>query len=98
MLVKKLSEAGKLLDLTQTNCLKSGYVIIKRGGEVGEHSTENKEEAIIVLSGKAKIVCEGEERVVGSNSIVYIPRNTKHNVLNENKKDLKYVYVTVKVS
>lgn len=94
MLVKKLDKVGRLLDLSETNRLKSGFVVLQSGEEVGEHITENKEEAIVILAGRAKLVCEDEEKIVKAESLVYIPESAMHNVINVGKKPLKYIYVT----
>ncbi len=73
--------------------MKSGLVILKPGKNVGEHITENKEEAIIVLSGRAEIINNGSTIEAQKNSIVYIPPETSHNVKNIGKSLLRYVYV-----
>ena len=94
MLIKDLKKAGRVLSLEETNHLKSGVVILQPGEEVGEHITENKEEAVIILSGQATVEIEGEDsRKVESYQLVYIPENKKHNIKNISNQPLHYLYL-----
>jgi len=82
-------------DSHKTKGLRAGLVILKPRELIGEHETENKEEALIVLKGNA-VVYYGKNRKikVSQNSFVYIPPETRHNVKNSGSKILQYVYVT----
>ncbi|OGK62063.1 hypothetical protein A2334_04320 [Candidatus Roizmanbacteria bacterium RIFOXYB2_FULL_38_10] len=71
----------------------SGFVLLHKGEEVGEHTTENREEVIYIIEGEAMIEMEGEKEYLEAGSIAYIPPNKKHNVKNEADEDLKYMYV-----
>ena len=74
--------------------MKSGYVILKPGESVGEHKTEAKEEAILVLEGEAQVFCAGKVLfTVKERNLVYIPPETDHDIKNNGAKPLKYVYV-----
>ncbi len=78
----------------QTSGLRSGLVNLKRGQEVGEHTTSAKEELVLVLSGKAEISFSGYPALTTqANSLVYIPAHTRHNVSNIGKGMLRYVYM-----
>ncbi len=78
----------------QTAGLRSGYVNLMPNQDVGEHNTENKEEIILILSGKAEISCDKYPPMSAElNSFIYIPPNTKHNVKNIGRKILRYVYI-----
>lgn len=78
----------------QTAGLRSGYVNLKPNHDVGEHNTENKEEIILILSGKGEISCDKYPPLVAElNSLIYIPPNTKHNVKNTGNNILRYVYI-----
>jgi mannose-6-phosphate isomerase-like protein (cupin superfamily) len=94
MLVKKFGQPGRLLDLSETNLLKAGFVVLKSGEEIGEHINQDREEILIVLSGNATVVCEGEKRDIGAGFLVYMPENSKHNVRNRGNGLLKYIYLT----
>jgi len=93
MIIKKLNNNGSLIKPPLSKQIKSGLVILQPGQEVGEHMTDKREEIIVILEGVATIIVEGETQSVGSNSIVYIPENKKHNILNKGKKILRYVYI-----
>jgi len=94
MLIKKLEKAGSLIDLTNAKIVKAGFVVLKEGEEVGEHVAKQKEEIIVILEGRARVVCENEEKLVRERSVIYIPENSKHNVINAGENFLKYVYIT----
>lgn len=71
-----------------------GRVEIKRPGEeTGAHLTEGKEEVIIVLEGTATVYY-GEARLkVPPGYSLFIAEGVLHNVRNEGRKRLRYVYV-----
>ena len=78
----------------ETQGMKSGYMTLNPGESVGEHSTGQKEEAIIVLEGKGEISCEGALPMKAEeNTLIYVPPETAHDVKNTGKDVLKYVYV-----
>jgi len=86
-------------DSTKQGGLCSGFVALKPGESIGEHRTDNKEEVIIIIKGKA-IIYYGKNKSVkaAQNTFVYIPLDTVHNVKNPGSKILQYVYVTAKVN
>lgn len=97
-LVVKLDSSSKYLRLLsgkpQTKGMRSGLVSLKPGEEIGEHSTENKEEALVILNGEAEISCgKAATFKAAAGSLVYIPPDTRHNVKNCGKNLLKYVYI-----
>ena len=74
--------------------MKSGLVSLKPGDNVGIHSTENREELIIVMEGKGEMIFDGYDSVKlcrGENA--YCPPYTEHNVINTGDKMLRYIYV-----
>ena len=74
--------------------LKSGYVILQPGESVGEHSTENKEEIIIILEGEAEVIVEGNRpAIVKGKNAIYVPPQKVHNIKNIGQKQLKYVFI-----
>ena len=92
MIIKKLENPGRVLPKEKARVIKSGYVILKKGEEIGEHITDKREELIVLFQGEAKIVCEGRESIVEAPSAIYIEPEKKHNVINAGDMDLKYVY------
>mgnify|MGYP000237318370 CR=1 FL=1 len=98
----KLANAGKWRKLLKRGegslNFSSGLVVLKKGECVGEHKTENVEEVIVILSGTAEILINGKRyRTVEAPSIVYIPPDVEHNVLNSKSRVLKYIYITSKI-
>jgi len=96
--VIKLEKGNKyqrlLAGAPQTAGMRSGHVNLMPGQDIGEHSTDNKEEAIIILKGKAQILSEQSDPISAeSESLIYIPANTKHNIKNIGQGTLQYVYV-----
>lgn len=82
----------------QTAGMRSGHVNLMPGQDIGEHSTDNKEEAIIILKGKAQVLSDKSDPIsVESESLIYIPANTKHNIKNIGQDVLRYVYVVCEI-
>lgn len=52
---------------------------------------------LIILQGRASIECESETVEVDARSIIYIPRNARHNVMNKSPGDLMYIYLVTPV-
>ncbi len=73
--------------------LKAGRVTLQPGESVGEHVTEKREEAIIVLKGTATLVVEGKATELSRSQIFYIGPEKKHDVKNNDSTELEYIYV-----
>lgn len=84
-----------LVSLSDSHQLRSGYVLLEPGKEVGEHKTEGGEEILVVMDGTAEILCGGKAETVRAPAAVLIPAYTIHNVKNKSQDLLKYVYVVV---
>lgn len=101
MIIKINSEQGyqRLLGGSpDTSGMKSGKVSLKINESVGEHSTDNKEEAIIILQGEAEISCAGKNPMTAAEgALIYIPPHTRHDVKNIGKDTLNYVYIVAPV-
>ncbi|HZD30591.1 MAG TPA: cupin domain-containing protein [Candidatus Angelobacter sp.] len=75
--------------------MKSGLVVLAPGKSVGQHSTEDHEEMVIVLEGQGQLVL-GDRRVdISPQSAAYSPPGTQHDVVNTGSGVLRYVYVVV---
>lgn len=78
----------------ETATMHSGLVTLEPGKSVGTHSTGPKEEALVVLKGKGKlIITDGPELDLEANTMAYCPPQTEHNVINTGKKPLRYIYI-----
>lgn len=71
--------------------------MLKPKESVGEHSTKDREEIIIILEGKARVSFGKKGRfILKEKSFAYLPCSTKHNVENAGKGLLKYTYITAR--
>ena len=77
--------------------MRCGLVILKSGKSVGSHCAHGKEEALILLRGKAKIFCGKKSLIARAGAFVYIPENAVHDVKNAGRGALKYIYVTSRI-
>jgi len=77
--------------------MRSGKVVLQPGETVGRHNTENKEELIIILEGEGQFLYgENHNLLFDSNSVLYCPPMTEHNVINTGATPLTYIYVVAK--
>ena len=83
-----------LQGLPQTAGMRSGFVRLKPGENVGWHTTGQNEEALVVLHGQGEALIEGQPKLsFVSPSLAYIPPATRHNVANTGTGSLEYVYL-----
>ncbi len=92
-------ESQKLLDGQPQTCgMRSGRVYLKPGQSCGRHSTKDREELLVFLSGQGKLLIgQTESFHVGVGRICYIPPNTLHDVKNEGTEPLIYIYCVAPV-
>jgi len=75
--------------------LRAGLVTLKPKQEVGKHNTQNKEEALIILKGKAVVSYGRDKKIKASRHMfVFIPPRVSHNVKNSGSSNLQYIYLT----
>ena len=78
-----------------TRGMKSGHVALKETEEVGEHSTNDLEEALVILKGKGSLAINNKDKVdFEAGMVLYVPPNTIHNVKNIGKEILEYIFIT----
>lgn len=93
------SDCPLLRGSPQTTGMRSGFVRLKPGESVGQHSTQEHEEALVVLQGEGKAEVEGREAVlISSRMLAYIPPHSRHNVTNTGTEMLEYVYVVAPIA
>jgi mannose-6-phosphate isomerase-like protein (cupin superfamily) len=102
VLAVSLAQDGKyqrlLAGCPQTYGIKSGHILLGPGNSVGEHTTDVKEEVIIITRSKAQLICSGDNPVtVTTENIIYIPPETRHDIRNIGEDVLEYVYVVASV-
>ncbi len=82
-----------------TRGMRSGRVSLKAGEDVGEHSTGDHEEIVIVLEGRGLACATGREPLhLEAGQAVYVPPHTTHNMKNLDAPVFEYIYVVAPVS
>ena len=83
----------------QTRGMRSGRVFLAPEQACGQHSTKDREELLVFLSGRGELqIGEGGKFEVGQGKVSYIPPNTLHNVKNTGSVPLVYVYCVAPVA
>jgi len=78
-----------------TSGIKSGHVVLMPGENIGEHTTDEREEVIIVLKGNGEAIIDKDNILKIENGIVlYIPPKTLHDIKNTGSDKLEYIFVT----
>jgi quercetin dioxygenase-like cupin family protein len=78
----------------QTAGMRGGNVRLKPGASVGWHSTEQHEEALVILRGAGAANIEGQpDLALSEHQLAYIPPQTKHNVTNTGAQEMEYVWI-----
>jgi len=87
-----------LKGVPETSGMRGGSVKLKPGESVGWHSTNQNEEALVILDGSGVAKIEGGADVVlREKMMAYIPPGTRHNVTNSGKQVMEYVWVVAPV-
>jgi len=74
--------------------MRAGMVRLKHGQSVGWHSTDQNEEALVILHGSGVAKLEGQSDIpLRTRMLAYIPPNTRHNVTNTGPELLEYTWV-----
>ena len=77
----------------QTYGMRSGRVYLEPGQACGLHSTKDREELLVFLSGQGELIIGQENHLqVGKGKVSYIPPKTDHDVKNTGSEPLVYVY------
>lgn len=75
------------------------FVRLRPGQSVGWHSTAQNEESLIILHGAGDALIEGQpKRRLAAPQFLYIRPATRHNVENDGRELLEYVYVVAPAS
>ncbi len=83
----------------QTSGMRGGSVKLNPGESVGWHSTSANEEALVILQGSGVANTEGHPDVpLKEKMLAYIPPATRHNVTNNGKEVLEYVWVVAPIN
>lgn len=77
----------------ESKILKSSKVTLSPGKEIGEHTTNKREEFLIILKGTATLSKEDKVIELKQGETHYIKENIKHNIKNNSNDVLEYIYV-----
>jgi len=81
----------------ETVTMRSGSVVLLPSKNVGEHSTGDYEEALVVFSGSGDMrLANGTILNLKPYVVVYCPPDTKHDVFNTGSEPLRYVYLVAR--
>lgn len=95
--LKSKEKYQRLLDKDSGTCgIKSGHVILKPGENIGEHTTGEREEVIIVLKGIGEIVVDKKKFKLDRSAVLYIPPQTNHDIKNTGSRILEYIFIISK--
>jgi len=86
-----------LLNESNAEKMHAGLVSLQPGEDVGSHSTNGNEELIIVIEGTGLIETEGIKSKIAKDQVAYNPPFTNHNVINNGKNVMKYIFVVSEV-
>jgi len=82
----------------ETCGMRSGRVELAPGDEIGEHSTGDHEEVLVVIEGTGRVCVEGHDPLtIQGGQEAYIPPRSTHNVRNTGEGTLRYIYVVAPV-
>jgi quercetin dioxygenase-like cupin family protein len=83
-----------ILDSTKSVQMRSGFVTLRPGENVGSHNTGQHEELLIILKGKGRVEAQQlGTKNISEGMVVYIPPNDQHNVYCAGASPLLYIYV-----
>lgn len=98
--LSKSAKYQRLLDGEPQTCgMRSGRVYLQPGDACGKHSTKQREELLVFLSGQGRLLIgENDSYPIGEGKVSYIPPNTVHDVENTGTKPLIYIYCVAGVN
>ncbi len=101
--ILQLSQSGtdkvtSILDSTKSVQMRSGFVTLQPGEDVGSHNTGDHEELLVILNGRGEIKAQGiGTKDVEKGMAVYIPPNNQHNVYCTGSAPFQYIYIVARV-
>ena len=57
--------------------------------EIGEETHGTSDQILVIVKGEGEAVVNGQTTRIGKHSVVYVPANTMHNVINKGDEDMK---------
>jgi quercetin dioxygenase-like cupin family protein len=75
----------------QAKNLGGMFGLLVAGSQVPYHYHNHRESIIIVLSGEATEVIEGQEIQIKAGDVLFIPAGEKHTTINRSNQDFRYL-------
>ncbi|MDJ0727173.1 MAG: phosphomannose isomerase type II C-terminal cupin domain [Prochloraceae cyanobacterium] len=73
---------GKVAVLEEASRYRINRIVLKPGHHISTQMHYHRSEHWIVVSGTAKVICDGKEKLLMQNQSTYVPMNTPHRVEN----------------
>lgn len=68
---------------------------IHKGGSIGIHKHEISDDINYVLSGLGKVICDGEEEILGAGCCHICKKGSEHSIINMGDEDLVLLTVVI---
>jgi len=73
--------------------LAVGMTILPPGKSSSFHSHDAECETWIIVSGEGEVLVEEEREPVGPESVIFLPRNIRHQVINTGQESLRMFWI-----
>ena len=73
--------------------LSVGMTILPPGNSSSYHAHEGEAETWIIVSGEGEVVVDDERTRVGPETVVYLPRNSRHQIVNAGREALRMFWI-----
>ena len=80
-----------LTDAHDARALGGMFGLLPAGTQVPYHYHRERESVIVVISGEAVEVLEGEETMIKKGDIIFIPAGKKHMTINRSDREFRYL-------
>ncbi|MGB9839277.1 cupin domain-containing protein [Thermovenabulum sp.] len=88
--VSKVLICNKTVGATQ---ISMGVNVTEVGSKIPAHNHDNQEEAMFIVSGKGKLIVEGEgEYELTPGTAIFAPVGVKHEIVNTGDEPIKIVW------
>lgn len=71
-------------------------ITLDPNSSIGYHTHVDDEEIIYVISGEGKCIDNGEELVIKTGQVNYVPRGKSHSIINNSDKELVLLAIILK--
>ncbi|MBI4343549.1 MAG: cupin domain-containing protein [Candidatus Omnitrophica bacterium] len=95
MIIRSTRRAGRLIP-SRPRGLRSRVVTLRPGEAMAWHSTQRREELILLLEGtlQVELARPSRRRRLRAGQCAFLPPRTTHRLVNHTKHTVRYVYVT----